>query len=111
MRSWPFLLLLFLLLLAFALSLALGSVSIPLEQVVRILLGGEADKASWATILFDFRLPKAVTAALVGAALAVAGLQMQTLFRNWPTRSSWASVPGPVWAWRWWCWELASAGR
>jgi iron complex transport system permease protein len=62
--------------------LALGSVSIPLEQVVRILLGGEADKASWATILFDFRLPKAVTAALVGAALAVAGLQMQTLFRN-----------------------------
>jgi iron complex transport system permease protein len=82
MRSWPFLLLLFLLLLAFALSLALGSVSIPLEQVVRILLGGEADKASWATILFDFRLPKAVTAALVGAALAVAGLQMQTLFRN-----------------------------
>jgi iron complex transport system permease protein len=82
MRSWPFLLLLFLLLLAFALSLALGSVSIPLEQVVRILLGGEADKASWGTILFDFRLPKAVTAALVGAALAVAGLQMQTLFRN-----------------------------
>jgi iron complex transport system permease protein len=81
-RSWLFLLLLFLLILAFALSLTLGSVSIPLEQVVRILLGGEGDKASWTTILFDFRLPKAVTAALVGAALAVAGLQMQTLFRN-----------------------------
>ncbi len=81
-RSWLFLLLLFLLILAFVLSLALGSVSIPLGQVVRILLGGEGDKASWTTILFDFRLPKAVTAALVGAALAVAGLQMQTLFRN-----------------------------
>lgn len=81
-RSWLFPLLFALLLLAFALSLALGSVSIPLEQVVRVLLGGEGDKASWATILFDFRLPKAVTAALVGAALAVAGLQMQTLFRN-----------------------------
>lgn len=81
-RSWLFFLLLFLLVLAFVLSLALGSVSIPLEQVARILLGGEGDKASWTTILFDFRLPKAITAALVGAALAVAGLQMQTLFRN-----------------------------
>ncbi len=81
-RPWLFPLLLLLLALAFALSLALGSVHIPLNQVIHILLGGEGDKASWTTILFDFRLPKAVTAALVGAALAVAGLQMQTLFRN-----------------------------
>ncbi|HXF85964.1 MAG TPA: iron ABC transporter permease [Anaerolineales bacterium] len=76
------LLLLFLLILAFALSLALGSVNIPPEQIVRILLGGIPERASWADILFKFRLPKAVTASLVGAALSVAGLQMQTLFRN-----------------------------
>ncbi|MCS7010798.1 MAG: iron ABC transporter permease [Anaerolineales bacterium] len=81
-RSWLFPILLILLVLAFALSLALGSVRIPLDQVVRILLGGEGEKASWTTILFDFRLPKAITATLVGAALATAGLQMQTLFRN-----------------------------
>ena len=67
---------------AFLLSLALGSVAIPLDNVVRILLGGTPDKATWADILWKFRLPKAMTALLAGAALAVSGLQMQTLFRN-----------------------------
>lgn len=81
MRTW-FIFLFLLLIVAFALSLALGSVNIPPEQVVRILLGGIPEKASWADILFKFRLPKAVTAILVGAALSTAGLQMQTLFRN-----------------------------
>ncbi len=67
---------------AFLLSLALGSVAIPLDNVVRILLGGTPDKATWADILWKFRLPKALTALFAGAALAVSGLQMQTLFRN-----------------------------
>jgi iron complex transport system permease protein len=66
----------------FLLSLSLGSVSIPLEQIVTILFGGSAEKASWATIVLKFRLPKAITAALAGAALSASGLQMQTLFRN-----------------------------
>ncbi|PWH13078.1 MAG: iron ABC transporter [Anaerolineae bacterium] len=82
MPRWIFLLLVLLLLLAFALSLAFGSVSIPFGQVVHILLGGIPEKAAWADILFKFRLPKALTAVLVGAALAASGLQMQTLFRN-----------------------------
>lgn len=81
-RPWFTSLLLFLLLLAFLLSLAFGSVKIPLAQVAHILLGGVPAKASWADILFQFRLPKALTALLVGAALSAAGLQMQTLFRN-----------------------------
>ena len=67
---------------AFLLSLALGSVTIPLGDVIQILTGGTAAKATWATISLNFRLPKALTAVLVGAALAVSGLQMQTLFRN-----------------------------
>lgn len=67
---------------AFLLSLSFGSVRIPLEQVLIILLGGEAERATWKTIIFDFRLPKALTATLAGAALGVSGLQMQTLFRN-----------------------------
>lgn len=81
-RSWFIPLLLILLVLAFLLSLALGSVRIPLDQVARILLGGAPAKVSWADILFQFRLPKALTALLVGAGLSAAGLQMQTLFRN-----------------------------
>ena len=55
---------------AFLLSLAFGSVQIPLDNVVRILLGGTPDKATWADILWKFRLPKALTALLAGAALA-----------------------------------------
>jgi iron complex transport system permease protein len=64
------------------LSLALGSVQIPLRDVVTILTGGEPARATWTTIVMDFRLPKALTAVLAGSALAISGLQMQTLFRN-----------------------------
>lgn len=67
---------------AFVLSLAAGSVAIPLPDLVTILLGGKPEHVPWATIVRDFRLPKALTATLAGAALSVAGLQMQTLFRN-----------------------------
>lgn len=66
----------------FLLRLVLGSVTIPLHEVVTILLGGEASKASWQQIVTIIRLPGAVTATLAGAALAVSGLQMQTFFRN-----------------------------
>ncbi len=66
----------------FLLSVALGSVRIPLRDVLVILLGGEPATATWSTIVLRFRLPKAITAMLAGAALSVAGLQMQTLFRN-----------------------------
>ncbi|HMN27500.1 MAG TPA: iron ABC transporter permease [Caldilineaceae bacterium] len=74
--------LLALLVIAFVLSLAIGSVNIPPDNVGRILLGGVPDRATWADIVLKFRLPKALTATLAGAALAVSGLQMQTLFRN-----------------------------
>ena len=63
-------------------SLALGSASIPLEQIVTVLLGGEADKAAWTNIVLKFRLPKTATALLAGMALGVSGLLMQTYFRN-----------------------------
>ncbi|HEX9733586.1 MAG TPA: iron ABC transporter permease [Thermoanaerobaculia bacterium] len=66
----------------FVTSLASGSVAIPAADVLRILAGGEAGPPSWTTIVHEFRLPRAVTALLAGAALAVSGLLMQTLFRN-----------------------------
>jgi len=66
----------------FLLSLTLGSVEIPLRDIARILVGEEPARSTWTTIVLKFRLPKAITATLAGAALAVAGLQMQTLFRN-----------------------------
>jgi iron complex transport system permease protein len=66
----------------FVLSLTLGSVSIPLKDIITVLTGGEPARASWRSIVLNHRLPKALTASLAGAALATAGLQMQTLFRN-----------------------------
>ena len=66
----------------FALNLLWGSVSIPATDVVRILLGDGAEKASWQYIVLQSRLPQAITATLCGAALAVSGLMLQTAFRN-----------------------------
>jgi iron complex transport system permease protein len=62
--------------------LMFGSVNIPLGEVVRVLMGGAASRAAWTQIILNVRLPEALTAVLAGAALAVGGLQMQTLFRN-----------------------------
>jgi iron complex transport system permease protein len=65
----------------FLLSLALGSTSIPLRRVVMAMMGASPDDAS-AIVVTTIRLPRSVTAMLAGASLAIAGLQMQTLFRN-----------------------------
>lgn len=74
--------LLIILTLAFLLNLALGAVNIPIDQIITILLGGQPEKPTWTNIVLKFRLPKAITATLAGAALGISGLQMQTLFRN-----------------------------
>jgi iron complex transport system permease protein len=66
----------------FILNLFLGSVAIPVRDVVNILLGDESSKASWQFIILQSRLPQAITATLCGAALAVSGLMLQTAFRN-----------------------------
>jgi iron complex transport system permease protein len=71
-----------LLVLAFALELALGSMRIPLHAVTDILLGSRDVPEGWRQIVLLFRLPRAIAALLAGAALGIAGLKMQTLFRN-----------------------------
>ncbi len=71
-----------LLILCFLLNISLGSVYIPLEDIISILTGNPIEKSSWEFIILDYRLPKAFTAIGVGAGLGVAGLLMQTLFRN-----------------------------
>ncbi|MDN5201525.1 iron ABC transporter permease [Fulvivirgaceae bacterium BMA10] len=70
------------LLVLFLANISIGSVKIPVWKVGEILLGMEGTKSSWINIIWQFRLPKAITATLAGAALSVSGLQMQTLFRN-----------------------------
>ena len=46
------------------------------------LWGQNAEKETWNYIILNYRLPKALTAILVGCGLAISGLLMQTLFRN-----------------------------
>jgi len=67
---------------SFILNISLGSVGIPISEVAKILIGGEPLKESWEFIIINYRLPKAITAILVGSGLGVAGFIMQTLFRN-----------------------------
>ena len=63
-------------------SISLGSVTIPLKDVFTSLTGGQATKSTWEYIIINYRLPKAITAVLVGTGLSISGLLMQTLFRN-----------------------------
>ena len=63
-------------------NLFFGSVNIPADAVVRILLGGDAERESWRFIVLESRVPQAITAMLCGAALATSGLMLQTAFNN-----------------------------
>jgi iron complex transport system permease protein len=63
-------------------NLFFGSVDIPAEAVIRTLLGQEVEKASWSFIIWEARIPQAITALLCGAALAGSGLMLQTAFNN-----------------------------
>ena len=66
----------------FFLDILLGSVLYPAGEVLSTLFRPDKADPTLSTILFDFRIPKAVTAVLAGVALSVSGLQMQTVFRN-----------------------------
>ncbi|MDO4190593.1 MAG: iron ABC transporter permease [Bacteroidales bacterium] len=59
----------------FIIDILVGSVNISFRE----LLSGDD---TYKEIFYNFRLPKALTAVIVGAAISVAGLEMQTLFHN-----------------------------
>lgn len=77
-----FIALVFLLIASLLLNISFGQVTIPIKEVFKSLLGSNASKDTWQYIIIDFRLPKAITAILVGIGLSISGLLMQTLFRN-----------------------------
>ncbi len=67
---------------AFMLSLSLGSVAIPLTDLVKLLSGQDIAQPVWSKIVWQLRLPRTIMALLAGASLALSGLLMQTFFRN-----------------------------
>jgi iron complex transport system permease protein len=77
------------LLVALVAGVALGSVEVPLDETVAILaarLLGIDLPATWTpateTIVMELRLPRVLTAMVVGVGLAVAGATFQSLLRN-----------------------------
>jgi iron complex transport system permease protein len=66
----------------FFVNISFGSITIPFKEVYTSLTGGQASKSTWEYIIINYRLPKAITAVLVGMGLSISGLLMQTLFRN-----------------------------
>lgn len=82
-RNTIFFLSLFVLLAVFfVLNLLLGTVRIPMLDVLGILFGRGDEQEIWRNIVWSSRVPQALTATVAGAGLAVSGLQMQTVFRN-----------------------------
>ncbi len=71
----------FLMMSLFLADLAWGSIHISLREIVSVFFGKGGEGIN-SEIILNFRLPKAITAILAGASLSVAGLMMQTLFRN-----------------------------
>ena len=67
----------------FVMNLFFGSVTLHLGDVWEVLTkqASASDPVKWA-IIMQFRMPQALTAMLAGSGLAVAGLLLQTLFRN-----------------------------
>lgn len=81
-NSILFAFLLLLLVASLLLNISFGQIAIPIKEVFKSLIGSHASKETWEYIIVNFRLPKAITAILVGIGLSISGLLMQTLFRN-----------------------------
>ncbi|PRY96219.1 iron ABC transporter permease [Marinilabilia salmonicolor] len=64
------------------LNMALGSVHVPLSEVVSLLFTGESSNVVFDNIVLKTRLPQTLVSVGAGMALGVAGLLMQTLFKN-----------------------------
>ena len=77
-----FAILLVTLLIVSLINISLGSVYIPFKQILAVFLNQEVHNDSWNTIILNYRLPKAITAIIVGSGLSISGLLMQTIFRN-----------------------------
>ena len=78
----PFFVLSIVLVVCFFTNISLGSVYIPIKGVFNSLIGSATEQETWQHIIQNYRLPKAITAILVGSGLGISGLLMQTLFRN-----------------------------
>lgn len=63
------------------LNIAIGSISIPVKDVLKSIVGKE-DNITYETIVLKIRAPRALAAIVLGGALALSGYLLQTFFHN-----------------------------
>jgi len=92
--SFKLLILIFISFLSLMIAVGIGSVNIPINQIINIishhLFNTPLDSdisASTASIIWNIRLPRSIMAFIVGAGLAASGTVMQSILRN-PLASS-----------------------
>lgn len=62
-------------------NLVVGSVFVSVGDFFDMLMGNPIDSSTYTTLIY-FRIPKTLTAIIVGVGLSISGLVMQTIFRN-----------------------------
>ena len=70
-----------LLLVLLILNLRIGSVRVPMDELLAILRGHSRENTA-GQIIWTIRMPRMIAAAVLGGALAVAGFLLQTFFSN-----------------------------
>lgn len=80
--KYSFVIIILILLLTALINVSFGSVNIPLKAIFNSVFANETTNDTWHYIILNYRIPKAITAILVGSGLSISGLLMQTLFRN-----------------------------
>lgn len=70
-----------LLLVLLILNLRIGSVKVPMDELIAILRGHRRENTA-GQIIWTIRMPRMIAAAVLGGALAVAGFLLQTFFSN-----------------------------
>lgn len=63
-------------------ALCMGQYSVPIREVISILIGKGSTMKNAETVIWNVRLPRIILSALAGSGLAVAGCAFQSLFSN-----------------------------
>ena len=64
-----------------SLNLCIGSLSVPLDELGGILFGQSSNSTGY-QVIWNIRVPRLISAALLGGALALSGFLLQTFFNN-----------------------------